>query len=464
MMAEHDLIIIGAGPAGMSAAATAAQGGLKVLLLDEQPRAGGQIYRNVGENRAQRGWLGKDYASGARLVDALDHHNITTEFGATVWRLEKGPRVVWSQGGESTVSTAPHVLLAGGAQERPVPFPGWTLPGVMTAGSAQILMKTSGMLPKDAVLAGSGPLLYLVAAQMIDAGCPPKALVETQTPRMMLNALPHLPKALFAARTLIKGLGLIRKIRAAGVRRFTGATQFRAQAEASGAVAFSFTHKGKRETLSTNLLLTHQGVIPSTHMSRSAGIKHVWNTAQVAFQPVTDAWGNTDVSGLHVAGDGAGIGGAETAAASGELAALNILHQVGGISADTRDQRATAARGTVFRSRAIRPFLDAAYAPPAEVLSPVDETIVCRCEEKTAGDIRHGIGEGVSGHRQIKTSLRTGMGPCQGRMCDATVRGILCAHDPNNAPNIAPPRARSPIKPVTLGELAALAPKQEETA
>ncbi len=464
MMSEFDLIIVGAGPAGMSAAATAAQGGLNVLLLDEQPQAGGQIYRNVGVNRSSRNWLGKDYASGRRFVDALDHANITTQFGATVWRLENGPRLVWSQNGVSTVSAAPHVLLAGGAQERPVPFPGWTLPGVMTAGSAQILMKTSGMLPKDAVLAGSGPLLYLIAAQMIDAGCPPKALVETQTTRMLFGAMLHLPRALFSAPTLVKGLSLIRKIQAAGVRRFKGAAQFEAQAEDNGAISFSFTHKGRRETLSTNLLLTHQGVIPSTHMSRSAGIAHVWNEAQVAFQPVAGVWGNTNVAGLHVAGESAGIGGAETAAASGELAALNILYQIGRISADARTQRAATARGALFRSRAIRPFLDAAYAPPPEILSPADETIVCRCEEVTASDIRQGISEGVSGHRQIKTSLRTGMGPCQGRMCDATVRGILSANtlqDPNMIPA---PRARTPIKPVTLGELAAMAPKQKETA
>ena len=463
-MSKFDVIIIGAGPAGMSAAATASQGGLNVLLLDEQPQAGGQIYRNVGVNRGSRSWLGKDYSSGEGFVDALDHTNITLQFGATVWRLEKGPRVVWSRNGVSTVSAAPHVLLAGGAQERPVPFPGWTLPGVMTAGSAQILMKTSGLLPKDVVLAGSGPLLYLIAAQMIDAGAPPKALVETQTPRMMLGALRHLPRALFSMPTLAKGLRLIRKIQAAGVRRFKGAAHFETQTEDNGALSFSFMHKGGQETLSTTLLLTHQGVIPSTHMSRSAGIDHVWNPAQVAFQPVTDMWGKTNVSGLHVAGDGAGIGGAETAAASGELAALNILHEVGRISADVRTQRAATARGVLFRSRAIRPFLDAAYAPPAEFLSPNDETIVCRCEEKTAGEIRQGISEGVSGHRQIKTSLRTGMGACQGRMCDATVRGILCASTSQGATTIPAPRARTPIKPVTLGELAAMAPIQEEMA
>lgn len=463
-MPEFDLVIIGAGPAGMSAAATAANGGLKVLLLDEQPRPGGQIYRNVGENGAQVSWLGEDYAKGARFVAALNHPNVTAEFRATVWRLEEGPRVVWSQVGVSHATRAPHVLLAGGAQERPVPFPGWTLPGVMTAGAAQILMKTAGMLPRDAVLAGSGPLLYLVAAQMIDAKCPPKALVESQTPRMMLNAIPHLPRALFGMPTLLKGLNLLRKIGAAGVRRFTGSSEFEVQAAESGALAFSFNCRGQRETLMTNLLLTHQGVIPSTHMSRAAGIAHEWNRAQGAFQPVIDAWGSTNVSGLYVAGDGAGIGGAEAAVASGEVAALNILHQSGRISADSRAQRASCSRGELFRARAIRPFLDAAYAPPTEFLSPPDETIVCRCEEKTAGDIRRGIGEGVSGHRQIKTSLRTGMGPCQGRMCDATVRGIICASTSKNAAVIPAPRARTPIKPVMLGELAALAPNQEEPA
>ncbi len=463
-MPEFDLIIIGAGPAGMSAARVAAHGGLQTLVLDEQAQPGGQIYRNVGQNRNTRGWLGRDYAAGSRLVDALDHPGVTTQFGATVWRLDAGPRVMWSRNGVSRGTSAPHVLLAGGAQERPVPFPGWTLPGVMTAGAAQILMKTAGMLPRDAVLAGSGPLLYLVAAQMIDAGCPPKALVETQTPRMMLGALRYLPKAAFAARTLLKGLGLVAKIRKAGVRRYTAASGFGATTDASGTIRFSFRSGGKRETLDCALLLTHQGVIPSTHMSRAAGIRHEWNAAQVAFQPVHDTWGATDRADLYVAGDGAGIGGAEAAAASGELAALDILRAAGRISADARDQRAATARAVLFRARAIRPFLDAAYPPPAEILSPADQTIICRCEEVTAGAIRQGMGEGAQGHRQIKTSLRVGMGPCQGRMCDASVRGILGAGETSRMGMIAPPRARSPIKPITLGELAALTDDQEETA
>jgi NADPH-dependent 2,4-dienoyl-CoA reductase/sulfur reductase-like enzyme len=463
-MPEFDLIIIGAGPAGMSAAATAAKGGLRVLILDEQPQPGGQIYRNIGQNRSTRGWLGKAYAAGAGLVDAMNHPDVTVQSGATVWHLDQGPCVTWSCDGVSQTTSAANVLLAAGAQERPVPFPGWTIPGVMSAGAAQILMKSAGMLPKNAVLAGSGPLLYLVAAQMIDAGCPPKALVETQTQRMMLSALPHLPRAILGAGTLLKGLGLIAKIRAAGVRRFSCASDFEATIADNGTVCFSFHTKGRPETLTCGLLLIHQGIIPATHVSRAAGIGHKWNPAQRAFQPVHDLWGATDQPGLHVAGDGAGIGGAEAAAAAGKLAALNILSAAGRISADNRNQRAAGPRAALFRARAIRPFLDAAYHPATEIFSPPCDTIVCRCEEITARAIRQTIREGAQGHRQIKTSLRCGMGPCQGRMCDATVRGILNAAQSSIAAPVAPPRARAPIKPVALGELAALLPRQEETA
>jgi len=459
-MRDADLIIVGAGPAGMAAAATVAKAGAQVLLLDEQPQAGGQIYRNVGVHADTRPYLGKDYLAGAPLVGALNDPNIRCEFGAAVWRIEAGPRVVWSRDGVSHLAKARHVLLAGGAQERPVPFPGWTLPGVMAAGAVQILMKTAGLLPRGAVLAGSGPLLYLIAAQLIDAGAPPLALVETQTPSMMRKASMRLPRAFFAAPTLLKGLGLLRKIRSANVPRHTGAAGFRASTAGDGDITFSFTAKGRRRSLTTPLLLTHQGVVAATHMTRSAGISHVWNAAQQAFQPLVDAWGRTDVPGIHVAGDGAGISGAEAAQAGGRLAALDILHLCGMLSEDARNQQSAADRATRWRALAIRPFLDAAYAPRPEFAAPDDATIICRCEEITAAEIRRSVADGASGTRQVKTATRAGMGPCQGRMCDQTVRGILssCAITP------ATPRARSPIKPIKLGELAALAPQQEHSA
>ncbi len=464
-MIDVELIIIGAGPAGMAAATTAANEGATVLLFDEQSQAGGQIYRNV-KNQSNRldnkNYFGKDYLSGKKHVDALEHENIKIEYGATVWRIEDGRHVVWSKNGISKISSAKHILLATGAQERPVPFPGWTLPGVMTAGAAQILMKTSGLLPRDAILAGSGPLLYLIAVQMIDAGAPPKALVETQTFKKTLSAAKHLPNALFAANTLFKGLGFLRKIKeakikVAKIKRYTACSGFRAEDSVDGSIEFSFDYRNINHKIKTPLLLTHQGIVPSTHLSRASGISHRWNETQKAFHPITDLWGQSETPTIHVAGDGASIGGAETAQAAGRLTALNIVHHLGHLNKDERDKKAKADRSLFNRALSIRPLLDNLYAPLPEFLSPPNETIVCRCEEVTAADIRQSIAEGAAGHRQVKTSLRNGMGPCQGRMCDLTVRGILI----DSGINPDAPRARTPIKPIKLGEIANLKIPQE---
>ena len=188
-MHEVDLIIIGAGPAGMSAAWRAAECGLSVLILDEQPAAGGQIYRDVDRASALRGdILGKDFTDGQTLTRRLDHVNITHLKGAVVWQIEDGPRVSYTQAGQGGVACAKRILLATGALERPMPLPGWTLPGVMTAGAAQILLKQSGIACERAVLVGSGPLLYLIAAQMVRAG----VIVNTVVAAFNLFPIPPL--------------------------------------------------------------------------------------------------------------------------------------------------------------------------------------------------------------------------------------------------------------------------------
>lgn len=447
-----DLIVIGAGPAGMAAAATAARGGANVLLLDEQPRPGGQIYRNITRNHGKVPHLGPDYAKGLELTKALDHPNLECAFGSMVWRIEGGPRVAYSQNGESQVACAKHVLIATGAQERPTPFPGWTLPGVMPAGAAQILMKSSDLIPRDAILAGTGPLLYLIAAQMIDAGAPPLALVETQTTAMMARALPKLPRAMIDRQQIFKGLSLLRKIKKAGVCRYTGAHKFRAETQ-EDKLRFSFTSKGSRHDLSFALLLVHQGVVPSTNLTRAAGIAHSWNATQLCWQPDHDDSGRTDRAGLWVAGDGAGIFGADAARAQGVITANAILCALDDLRPDIARHINAHAANHRFRAHAVRPFLDAAYAPAPEFLSPPDNTVLCRCEEITARQVRAAAKDGATGPRQLKTATRAGMGPCQGRMCDLSITTTLAALTDMAPADIGPHRARSPSKPVTLGEL-----------
>ena len=219
---QVDLIVIGAGPAGMAGARLAADAGLTVAILDEQHRAGGQIYRDVDIVASARGdILGKDYTDGLHLTRALAHDNIRHIADATVWIIEEGTRVGYLQAGGAHVVTGKRILIATGALERPMPLPGWTLPGVMTAGAGQILLKQSGVLPAQAVLVGAGPLLYLIASQMVRAGHPPLALIETQTRAHSLRAARHLPNALRGWRYLVKGLSMIRTLRQAGVQRLS---------------------------------------------------------------------------------------------------------------------------------------------------------------------------------------------------------------------------------------------------
>lgn len=457
----HDLIVIGAGPAGMAAARMAADKGLSVTLLDEQIRAGGQIYRDVERAASRRGdILGPDYADGLPLARGLDHPSIAHIPGATVWQIENGPRVFFSVDGQARSVEAKRLLIATGALERPMPIPGWTLPGVMTAGAAQILLKQSGIVAERAVIAGSGPLLYLIAAQMVRAGTPPLALVETQTRGDFLSALRQLPRALSGWRYLRKGAQMLRQIQRAGVPRHTGATGL--AAEGTGrAEAIRFKADGREHRIEADTILLHHGVVPHVQAARSLNIPHRWDPAQHCFVPETGPGGRTAMETVFVAGDGAGIGGAKAAALAGRIAALHIARDVGASTdAGIAGELATLTRA-LDKELAVRPFLDAAYPPYREALSPTDSTIVCRCEEVTAGDIRRYAGLGCLGPNQTKAFGRPGMGPCQGRYCGLTVTALLSEANGVSPDTTGYYRIRPPIKPVTLGEIASLNDQQE---
>ena len=167
MPEKVDLVVLGAGPAGMAAAASAAQLGLRALILDEQPEPGGQIYRGLGDaNTTKLGVLGPDYQRGRELLDGFAQSDIQYLPGATVWQVTREREIYFSRDGQADMLEARHIVLATGAMERPMPFPGWTKAGVMGAGAGQILLKGSALVPEgNVVLAGSGPLLYLLAWQ-----------------------------------------------------------------------------------------------------------------------------------------------------------------------------------------------------------------------------------------------------------------------------------------------------------
>lgn len=459
MSRRVDLLIVGAGPAGMSAAILARRHGLNVLVVDEQPSPGGQIWRNIetvaGTPRADI--LGKAYAGGAAVVGRFRASGIDYELETQVWHVEAGARAFLRRGGSASSVEANWLLLATGAQERPAPFPGWTLPGVMTVGAAQIVLKSSGQIPSEPVwIAGSGPLPLLYAVQLLQAGGKIAGFLDTTPPGRTAEAMAKLPAALFGAPgDLLKGLSWITQL-----RRRVPFVRHVAGIEAIGEQALEriryVTADGRTTTVQAGLLLVHEGLVPTIHPTLGLGCRHAWNSDQDSFAPELDSWGETSQRNVFVAGDGAGIGGARAACLRGELAALRIAARAGRLPDAEAELLARPIRSRLAQALSPRPFLDRYYRPRPAVFIPPDQTIACRCEEVRVASIREQIGANRPGPNQVKAFTRAGMGPCQGRQCSYTVAHVLAAAEGRSVPDVGLYRARPPLKPVTLGELAAL--------
>lgn len=294
-MSRHvDLLIVGAGPAGMSAAIVAKRHGLRVLVVDEQPSPGGQIWRNienlVGTPRADL--LGKAYGEGAAVVGRFRASGADYEPGTQLWHVEAGGRAFLRRDGGASSVRADCVLLATGAQERPAPFPGWTLPGVMTVGAAQIVLKSSGQIPSGPVwIAGCGPLPLLYAMQLLQAGGTIAGFLDTTPRGRSREAVATLPAALFGAPgDLLKGLGWIARL-----RRQVPYVRHVAAIEAIGERGLEriryVTADGRDATVQASLLLVHEGLVPTIHPTLALGCRHVWNADQDSFAPALDGWG-----------------------------------------------------------------------------------------------------------------------------------------------------------------------------
>ena len=454
MTGLRDLAIVGAGPAGLAAAVEAARLGLDAVLVDEQPSPGGQIYRGVETaSLAQRSILGEDYTRGGELVASFRQAAVEYRPSTQVWRVGADGVLDLSPGRQLA---ARRIILSTGALERPVPFQGWTLPGVMTAGAAQIMMKTGGVLPAGRVaLAGTGPLLLLVAAQMLRAGVEVVVVAETTRPGARLRAG-------FAARpgqltnpTLHKGFGLLAQLRRHGVRQMHGITGL----EALGTQcldAVRVTRGTRSKTFGADLLLVHFGVVPDVQAARSLGLAVQWDAVQLAIRPVLDEWGRSANPVMFVAGDGAGIAGAEAAVRRGQLAALAVATDLGLLPAGRRDRLARPLRAALQREAQIRPLLDRWFKPSGALLCPPDSALVCRCESLPAGRLRKAARGVGADSNAVKAVTRCGMGACGGRQCGAVLARLTAEAHGQPLESCLPPRTRPPLRPIRLGALAGI--------
>jgi NADPH-dependent 2,4-dienoyl-CoA reductase/sulfur reductase-like enzyme len=451
-------LIVGAGPAGIRAAQALVAAGLRPLIVDEAPACGGQIYRQrfVPDARSSHDL----YGSEAPKAEAL-HRDFAALEGkldywpqALLWNLRDGRADIMVAGTSRQVAYD-GLVLATGATDRTLPIPGWTLPGVFTLGGAQIALKSQGCaIGSKIVFLGSGPLLYLVAWQYMKAGAKIVAVLDTAPFAAKFNLLRGLP--LFPA-IVLRGMRMTAELKLGGVALHYGVTDVRIEGK-NAVEAIAWRQDGMEHRLACDGIGYGLALRSETQAADLAGCRFTFNPRDRTALPERDAAGRTSVPGVYLAGDGAGIAGADAAERAGERVALALL-QDRGLPHDAG--RTAALEAELARIGRFREVLEAAFPFPAHWIQDIaDATTLCRCEEVTAGEVRAAIGRfGVHELNRLKAVSRIGMGRCQGRVCGAAAAELLAHETGFGIDAVGRLRSQAPIKPVPL--TLALAAQQE---
>lgn len=439
------IVIVGAGPAGISAARTLLDHGVKPCLVDESLRGGGQIYRRQPANfqRSAKQLYGFEAGKATAVHRTLDELAPLIDYRpeTLVWNAEDGRLDMLTNGYAESVEYA-QIIVATGATDRILPVPGWTLPGVYSLGAAQIALKYQGCAIGERVaLCGSGPLLYLVAYQYAKAGAKVVAVLDSAPFSAQCRALPAL---LGQPATLAKGIYYRAWLTAHGVPVYQGATlqQIDGEQRVRGirwdkhvveCDAVAFAHALRSETQLADLL----------------GCEFAWNSLNRAWLPQRDSAGRSSVSSVYLAGDGAGIMGADAAQMAGERAALAVLED-SGVAIDPL--RPTLLEQQLAGIQRFRHGLETAFPFPEQWAAQApDELILCRCEEVSVGDVRAVVDEGHWEINRVKAHCRVGMGRCQGRMCGLAAAEIVAERSGRAIQDVGRLRGQAPIKPLPFG-------------
>lgn len=446
-------VIVGAGPAGIRAAEMLVKAGHRPIVLDEGMRAGGQIYRRppFDDGRSYKARYGSEahkaealHKTFDLLRDAIDYRPETL-----VWNTSRDQtnRLDLMSGGVHVQLPYSHLLLATGATDRVLPFSGWTKPGVYTLGASQTALKAQGCtVGERVVFMGSGPLLYLVAWQYHHAGAKVAAVLDTASFSSKFH-LAHL--ALYAPRIVALGAYYGLRLKLGGVPIHNNVRPVEVLGD--GRVEGICYRMGKRQnTVECDALAYGFALRPETQLADLAGCEFGFNERDRAWLPVADPLGRTSQSGVYVAGDGAGIAGADAAEIRGKLAAIAMVNDLGGMVDAALEQRLLGELDAIYRQRLI---LEKAFPFPGDWFETVGQDVtLCRCEEISVCEARDVISNaGTQEINRLKALSRVGMGRCQGRMCTAAVTELLVSmvdKSPSQAGRI---RAQAPVKPIPLG-------------
>jgi NADPH-dependent 2,4-dienoyl-CoA reductase/sulfur reductase-like enzyme len=466
---EAEVVVVGAGPAGLSAALAAAQAGAQVILIDNNQQPGGQYYRQpAAEFRAlqPRG----HQRAGNRLWEKVANAGVRLLTEVVVWGAFEGNQLALYGPQAPSNIQAQALILATGAYERVAAFPGWTLPGVMTTGAAQTLLKGQRILPKGrVVLAGTGPLQLVVAAELVRAGADLIAVMDGSS---LLHKALRRPLANGLAlwgqwSRLAEGLNSWLALRRAGVPFYMGwgVVAAHGEEEVTGVTVAQLDDEWRpvpetSKTLNCDTLCCSYGFVPATELSRILGARHEWRSDRGGFVPIRDEHMQTNVPGVYAVGDSAGIGGGSLALVEGRIAGLAAAAQVkaghsnlGKPALIHRDDRRRPKLGLARERRFQRLYSELFTPGPGldELAQP--DTIICRCEGVTQAQIRGAVLQGADRLDSIKTLTRCGMGNCQGRVCGSLVAALVAREVGQTVEMVGQFRARPPVFPVPLSAL-----------
>ncbi len=447
---QHPPVIVGAGPAGIRAAQALVRHGLRPVIIDEAARAGGQIYRQPPAHfqRTKKALYGfeatrADAVHGA-MADILDQVDYRPD--TLVWNAEGGQLDLLHQGRTGSIAYT-QVIVATGATDRVLPFPGWTTPGVYTLGGAQVALKFQACaIGSQVVFLGTGPLLYLIAYQYARAGATVAAVLDTARLGDQIAALPGLA----AQPTLLaKGMYYVAWLRAHGIATYGGVRPLQVLGK-TRVEALRWSDSRGEHTLACDGIGLGYALRSETQLADILDCRFRFDPLQRAWLPERDSAGRSSVPGVYLAGDGAGIMGADAAEWAGERAALALLSDTGHTLDLADTARAVRLEAQLAKTTRFRTALERAFPFPADwAAQAIDELVVCRCEEVTAGDLRRTVATtGATEINRLKALCRVGMGRCQGRMCAVAASEILAHCTERPLEDVGRLRGQAPVKPI----------------
>ena len=479
MSTPKRIAIVGAGPAGLSAAAVMRGHGLELVVIDEQSRVGGQFLRQPPRTFSVEHWLSNKLYDRAKsvLCSVADREDIDWRFGSTVLGIMQrspydaadsaGPgHEVWLQGPSSCeVLRASAVLIASGCYERPLGFPGWTLPGVMGAGAIQAFVKSQQFVPGNRfVLVGSHPLQLVVADQLMAAGVKVAAVVFTQQPRQAAALLRQPLAMLLQGRILVEAGRILWRLKRAGVPVMFGRTIVGARGtdRVEQATIARLRSDGRidpddTQTLDCDCLGICHGFLASSELARQAGSTVQWRDDDGGWIVEHDEWFQTSVANLFVAGEVTGVAGADSALEKGHLAGTGILRAMGLIDDAAARRLAQRTRRRLGRLDRFAGALSQLARPPRNLadVAMTGNTILCRCESISRGEFERQLLDNphVASADAAKLLTRVGMGMCQGRLCGDRAAHLIASLRGVAVTDVGPFNAQAPVKPVLLDSL-----------